>query len=944
MIKRLLFLTLLIILVVKTNAQYYLTGVEPFSTTWRQIKTPNFRVIFPSEAEQIAVRYANLLSLTDTITPKSLNAKQKFFNVVVHNHSVLSNGFVVWAPKRMEIVSQSPSSTYAQPWLTQLALHETRHVSQLYKLYGGIVKPASYLFGEQAVGLMVGFVPTWFLEGDAVAFETATSNSGRGRQADFYQYYRTHYLTRSKRFKYDKWLMGSYRDNIPNHYNFGYQLVSYAKIKYGDTVWANTLEYVSRNPYTIFPFYFGLKQQTELSRKELFEKTFNHLDSLWTRDQKLNRLDKVTSMVKECREYTDYRYPFLKSDSLLVVYKTSLSRIPQFVLVDLNCNKEKVLFCPGYLTSRPSYYKEMIFWTEYLPHIRWEYKSYSVIKWFDARRGIAKTVSDRGMYLSPVYNPYDGLLYAISEKEDGQYSIDAFNFAGNKVKSIPLPQYYQPFELIISDTQNSLFVAVVSDKGKSIVRVNDEGRFDSVFGSTYLDIHSISSYGNLILFSTSYGYKTDLFALNVKTKEIKKITSSEFGCTDPSYYPKTNRIIFSNFTEKGYTIADSPLDTMGSNIIPQDLNNDWMSRRLSTSEKFNIDSTEIPNNSFKIEKFKGIKTLVNIHSWAPFFYDPDKLTNGEVEIKPGVTILSQNLTGSSVLTAGYGYDSTHLVHINYQYFGLFPVISYTFDLSGSSPLRYIEKTKAPTITEKRKESTVSFYLPLRLSSNRFTTLLYPIVQLISSNDYYLSVSDSLYHKGFHRFNYRLYFSVLQKQALKDVRPRLGFVANLEMENAPFNKNNFGSITAGTFNLYLPGVGINHSILVTANLQNQKLKRYYYSNKIISPRGYSEFYSETFESISLEYLFPLAYPDFSIGSLAYIKRFSVNSFFDYGKNSYPTRYGEQSYKMRSFGFEVFTDFNLFRTRYPIRLKLQQGWAGSNLLPFNSFSIFVDFYGQ
>jgi hypothetical protein len=181
-------------------------------------------------------------------------------------------------------------------------------------------------------------------------------------------------------------------------------------------------------------------------------------------------------------------------------------------------------------------------------------------------------------------------------------------------------------------------------------------------------------------------------------------------------------------------------------------------------------------------------------------------------------------------------------------------------------------------------------------------------------------------------------------APRDVRPRLGFVANLEFEHAPFNRNNFGSVTAGTFSLYLPGIASTHSILLTSSLQNQEIKRYDFSNRFIAPRGYQNFNSDKFRSVGINYLFPFAYPDFSIGSLAYIKRLSLNSFFDYAKNITSSHHGKQTEFMKSMGFEIFTDIKLLRTRYPIRLMYQQGWTGSNLLSFNTFSVYIDFYGQ
>ncbi len=944
MIKRFLFFFFLF-LASQSMAQFYITGVEPFGTKWRQIKTENFRILFPSEAEKMAFRYANLLSVIHSVTPKSLGAKQKIFDIVIHNHSTLSNGFVAWAPKRMEIISQPPSSTSAQPWLTQLALHETRHTSQLFKLNRGIVKPLSFIFGEQVVGYSAGLVPSWFLEGDAVAFETATSNSGRGRQADFYQYYRAHFLTKTNRFKYDKWLLGSYRDNIPNHYSFGYQLVSYAKLTYGNKVWSKTLGAVSWIPLPISPFYFGLKFQTGLSRKQLFKLAFNNLDILWKSKQNDLGFINYQSLTNEVKEYTEYRYPNLLSDSSMVVYKKDLSTLPRFVIIDFKTNKEKTVFHPGYLTSIPSYQKQNIFWTEYAPHIRWEYKSFSVIKWYNAISDEVKTISDRGRYFSPIYNPSDGFVYAICGNDDGSNAIVAFNLNGVKQKSVNLPNYYQPFEISWNEDKKQLLIGVVSDNGKSIVGLNNSGVCEVIYGPTFRDIHSISSSGDLIFFSTSNNYKEDVFAFDVSTKKVSQLTNTAFGATDPFYDSNSKRIVFSSYSSTGYCISTANIDTTNAQITLSTIDDDKITAGLRASENFNIDSIEIPNKTYDIHKYRGLKTIANIHSWTPFYFDINQLAVGEVNIKPGATVYSQNLTGTSVLTAGYGYDKTHLARVNYQYYGLFPVFSLQFELSGISPWIYhINNTDLLNTVKQRKESTLSVYLPLTLSANRFSTILYPFFQIKSTNDYFLSTSDSLYHKGFHRFNYQIYFSSLQNQALKNVRPRLGFSADVNFEDAPFNRNNFGSLVSGAFLIYLPGIGKTHSWLIKQSFQKQKIQRYFLPNKIIFPRGYSDFYSERFSSISVDYLLPIAYPDFAIGSLAYLKRISLNGFFDYATNEFKTSSGRYSRVMKSFGFEIFTDVNMFRTRYPIRFKLQQGWAGDNFLPFNSFSIFVDFYGQ
>ena len=947
---RKIYFTIICLFLVRTysTAQYYLTGVEPSSTEWRQIKTEKFRIIFPLEAKNTAFRYLDLISSIDTIVPKSLKTKNKPFDIIVHNHSVLSNGFVVWAPKRMEIISIQPTSLYPQKWLTQLALHETRHVSQISTLYRGMIKPFSYLFGQQAIGLAAGFIPNWFLEGDAVTFETVTSNSGRGRQADFYQYYRARFLGNADNFSYDKWLLGSYKDKIPSHYNFGYQIVSYGRIKYGEDLWPSVLTYVTQKPYTIFPFYFGLKKETGLSRKKLFEKTFSNLDSIWKGN--LQNQNTTKCLIRENKEYCDYRYPYFLDDTQIIAYKESLSQNSCFVLINTSTKKEEKILGLGYNTSKPSYYKNKIFWTEYTPHPRWEYLNYSLIKKYDIVSRKVEIVSDKGIYLSPVYNPLNDRVYAIEREYDGTSSI--IYFQGNSKIKHPFLYFqddYEPFELFIASDSGLLFVGSITKQGKVILSIDEHYSYKVIFGPTYQDFHSLTADDDFIFYSATDKYADNLFLFNYKNNKLYNVYNSIYGSTDPIYVKDKNQIYFSDFTKNGYLISCLKLDTLNTSITSPLTNDDEITNTLKKKERYNIDSVDIKQRLYTIDKYHGLKTMFNFHSWTPFFFDPNKAINGEIDVKPGFTLLSQNLTGSSVLAAGYGYNKSSMISVNYTYYGFFPVISYKFDLMNYPASLYaLKNTQIPSTTDKRVINEIILYVPLTLSANSCITYLMPSVVLTNSNDYLFSTKDSSYHKGLNRFNYSLYITRYMRKAYKDILPRLGFSATVDMLNAPFNHNNIGSLIAGNFNLYLPGFFQNHSILVKTSFQHQALKNFYLSNKVPFPHGYYSARSEDYKFISGNYLLPIVYPDIALGSLVYIKRIFINTFLDYAENSYPVyksglRVSNKEY-LKSFGVELSTDVHFFRTRYPFRLKYTQGWMGVNLLPFNSFSVLIDFYNQ
>ncbi len=166
------------------RGQYYIRGQDPSGIDWKQIETPHFRVIFPSDYTDQAAYVADILEFIYEPVSSSLGHRPRRVPVILHNRTVVPNGFVSWAPSRIEMFSNPPPDNDPHGWLERLAVHEFRHVVQVDKLNQRFTGIFSTLFGEHATGLALGvFVPQWFLEGDAVAAETAFTHGGRGRAA-----------------------------------------------------------------------------------------------------------------------------------------------------------------------------------------------------------------------------------------------------------------------------------------------------------------------------------------------------------------------------------------------------------------------------------------------------------------------------------------------------------------------------------------------------------------------------------------------------------------------------------------------------------------------------------------------------------------------------------------------------------------------------------------
>ena len=179
------------------RAQFYYAGNDPASTRYRQIRTDNFRIIYPAGADSLARVYAyNLemqyprVSLSAGYAPNELCSKP--LPVILRSYTGYANGMMMWAPRRMELFTVGDAyEPDPMSWVQNLTIHEQRHSTQLQFGREGLFKAFRWIAGDLSdVAWWAAYPGIAYSEGDAVAAETGLSSSGRGRTADFLEYMR----------------------------------------------------------------------------------------------------------------------------------------------------------------------------------------------------------------------------------------------------------------------------------------------------------------------------------------------------------------------------------------------------------------------------------------------------------------------------------------------------------------------------------------------------------------------------------------------------------------------------------------------------------------------------------------------------------------------------------------------------------------------------------
>ncbi len=928
--------------------QYYSTGQDPASLRWRQIKTDKYRLIFPVEFEHKAQYLANILDITARNETKTLQAKVPRIPVLLHTQTVTSNGVTVWAPKRIEMYTCPSQITYAEEWLEQLTIHEYRHAVQISKMNQGFTKGLYVLFGEQATGAMLGlFVPAWFLEGDATVTETALSKTGRGRSALFEAPLRAQ-LAEKGIYSYDKAVLGSYKTYVPDAYMLGYFLVGQARRDYGADVWNLPIDRSAKLPFMVVPFSSGIKQNTGLSKTKLYRQSLTRLDSGWGRQMQASVHTGIRYITKRNpKNHTNYIRPLLLNDSTILADRSSMDDVDRFVTIDRKTGKEHILLTPGHhISGTTSVSDKWITWAEEEPDIRWGNRSYAEIKLYDREKKRVQTLLHGTRYFSPVLSSDGLLIAAVTVTPENKCSIRVVEVPSGKiVRDYPLNNYDQAITPNWSSDASKIIFTLQNERGQTIAILDvASGRIDQHLPFVYNEFTGPTFFfKQYIIFSIDYSGVENIYALDTLTHTVYQVTSSEFGAFDPDFSSDKRSMIYCDYTSDGLMVGEADIDTSawiplakvddhrvklhddlarqeGANI--QDsvlLRNIW-----KMNQKDNVDMTAdtVTGKIYTTKKYSKAAHLFNPHSWAPLSFDITNLT-----FNPGVMVLSQNTLSTTFASAGWEYDvneQTGKFFAGLSYRGWYPVFDFRFDIGNrASYYKVGEAHENIRFTFREMNFKANISIPFNFSHGRWERSLTPSIGTTLTNVAHNGSTPPEFTEGLiQSMNYRVYGAQYQRSNLKDVYPRIGQVLDLNYGDTPFNGNNMGSIFAAETHLFFPGIFRHHGIWFYTGYQRRYDTElaYSFADMINFPRGYSGISDPELLSLKFNYKLPLFYPDFSAGSVMYVKRFTLNLFYDRAQgwdNSNIDIY-------ESAGAELTADFHLLRFVAPIEMGVRSIW--------------------
>lgn len=940
----LFFLFLMLFNAGESYAQFYSSGSDPAGLKWMEIKTKRYNIIYPLEVDSLARRYAFLLEKTADAVNRPLRAKPRRLPVVLHPYNVLSNGLVTWAPRRMELITNPPSTgSYSQNWEKQLVLHESRHVAQMTMFEQGIFKPAMWLLGEQAPGLGAGlYINKWALEGDAVASETELSFSGRGRDPGHLIYFKAAFLEGDFRNR-QRWAFGSYRQYTPDDYSLGYLLHSTIRFRTGNYHFMGDLtRTLVKNWINPSGSSVSFRKSSGMNLDRNIRETTKLMTSYWRREDSLRApFTQLESVTYRTSDYVTYKSVIPVSSDSVYAVKSDLNEARCLVRID-ESGRDVTLTFVGNMGSEPVYSRGKIYWNELIPSLRWEHESFSDIIEFDLATGSTKRLTRHQNYSNPAFTPDGDTLFVVEYHRAGGSSLVLMERANLMKKvSYPAPDKGQIRESI--SVGGKIYSTVITEKGMGIYRLDPiAAEWEKVVQEQHQNIERLSVMGNAMIFSSDLEGTNDIYHFVPESGQLRRLTTSKLSAVSPYYCDREKSLFFSDYTKSGYQLVKVKADELDWKLADFSRPHKYVfADNLSLQAGFNIDTVKVEGlYKFESKPYNKGRHLFRFHSWTPMYINIDNLRNITYDnfydaVSLGATLYSQNSLGTATTMLGYSYHNKfHAGHLKFTYRGLFPVFEFKIDVNDRDKQRiflvsgdlFNPQMVTDTVTGSPFVSaSMLAYVPMNLSSGGWSRGLIPRLSWRYSNDAFFSFREGRYQDYQHITLGVQYFQV-QRMTKRNIFPKWGYGANIQYNMMPFAGENFGSTLYANGYGYMPGLLKNHGIKVSAAFQKQFYdgKRYLMRNIAPSPRGYSQHFSITYASVFTDYAFPVYLGDLTLSRYLYLKRAQIIPFFDWAYSQ-----GMNDFRhMYSYGSDFLIDFNIFNISLPLTAGVRYIRTGEN----------------
>ena len=932
-----------------SSAQFYVTGDDPGRLKWYSIETDNFKVIYPEGTDSLARVYAEKIEkfrIPVSLTTGYISGQGdgRKMPVVMHAYNA-ANGSVAWAPKRMDLFTlPSAYDPEPMPWSTMLSVHESRHVTQMQFGMTRAQKPFTWVFGEMW-NILVSLVYPGIsnMEGDAVITETAWTSSGRGRTADFLNYYWVAFDNGDFR-NWNRWRFVSQVNNAPNYYSLGYLTIGGFRYLYDCPEYMNAAyNLAASRPYSLLAFRRTAEKLTGKKFNDAFKEVCDTMYTLWKADADARKPYIPSEQVSaDTRFYTEYKNNTIAGNDIYAIKKGHINT-PVLVRIDSTGKETRISSFAsdaGRMQWDPS--SKRLYWSETSTDERWSLQTKSRIRYIEEGSGRKRTVRNPALLYNPALS--DSRISATRYQQNGKSFIEIIDSnTGKTIQSIQAPDSLQLLESVWIG--EDIYATAISDNGYGIYRTSD---WETILDPQPVKIKDFYVWNDELIFTCDRTGVNELYHLDPSTGNLTQKTSTRYGAEDFQY--KGDWLYYSSQALDGKKIYRTPVDSlMNRSVNFSDIHHYHIAEAVTAQEKAIALEKEAETDK-KVtvsdpQRYGKFRNAFNLHSWAPVYVNVDNIMNMSFDqiwqaASLGATGIFQNRLSTAVGEIGYSahkdpYNPAkwrHSGHARFTYSGFYPIIEATVNFNDRAARQYnayayiFPDGKASMEISSRELSTpyiegiLSTYIPFNFSSGGWYKGLIPKLTYRIGNDKFntgLAVmkmeeqgilgQDGKYTSGYNpvfishtagknTFRHSLTGSLrgytMLGTASSAVYPKWGIGAEIGASGSL--ESSLYLSPMGYFYLYgyVPGILAEQGLKLTLMTQQKLRSDAVFGQPIVSvlPRGLSSNASlaswisirnSNITKITLDYAVPIFIGDLSIGGPFFaIKRLVVSPHFDY----------------------------------------------------------------
>ncbi len=716
------FLTVIFLLAVPTvaSAQFFITGDNPASVRWNTLQTAHYKLVYPVGLDSLARVYGRSLeqfhpSVGTTVGYEPGQYTPRKIPVILHAYDAISNGSVAWAPARVDLyTSPDPFKPDPQPWVNSLVIHEQRHVAQMQVgLSPGTFRVFGYLFGEMFNGFVAGVYMTGYIEGDAVLAETAFSRAGRGRTADFLNYYMIAFDNGDMRTMF-RWRMGSQKKFFPDVYAFSYmQLAGMRYIYDRSDLFSTYYEYIARRPYHFWGFGRKIYVQYGMHNKDVFKAVTDSLRTMWGEEIAARApYTPYTDVDEHEKRYVQYANG-VSTDKGVYSVRSGIARPAALVKADGEGGWQTLrsfAATTSKLAWSPS--NRRIYWSEYAYDARWSMKVNSIIRCYDIDIGGTHTLTRSGRLFHPSVSEDGTMLAATKNYDDARTGVVVLDaLSGTELGSIMAADSLQVVETAWLDGR--IYATVISQNGIGVYSIGVErceaqsvdfcGDWREVLAPQPAKVDGLRTREGSLYFSSDRLGVRDLYRFDPTTHELFKLTSSKYGADDYSFSAAGDTLYYSLKQYDGDYVVSTPTDELfneltdptelfewklADNITRQEKEISWENAvekgyveegdlAVETDENstegvsaggtigrrwYNPDTPYLADPDTvqfsEPKRYRKGGHLFRFHSWAPVYFNIDNIMSFSYDhiyelASLGLSAISQNDLGTAITQVGY---------------------------------------------------------------------------------------------------------------------------------------------------------------------------------------------------------------------------------------------------------------------------------------------------